>query len=159
MAAYRSRSTPGGSVEASSSPSLSRTAAVVTSPESARKFSSTPSNSPAPFVPAAPPSAIFLLPSPHISQGTDYTNLRRRPWRGRALTRNLANGIFSEPPGRLAQRESAAFTRQRSLVRTQHRPLSKPLFSEAKHESRMKDSDTRRTFVAATRVDPASLCT
>jgi hypothetical protein len=30
--------------------------------------------------------------------------------------------IYSPLQGRLAQRESAAFTRQRSLVRTQHRP-------------------------------------
>src|SRR5919112_1005084 len=31
--------------------------------------------------------------------------------------------VYSPLQGRLAQRESAAFTRQRSLVRTQHRPL------------------------------------
>jgi hypothetical protein len=30
--------------------------------------------------------------------------------------------VYSPPQGRLAQRESAAFTRQRSLVRAQHRP-------------------------------------
>src|SRR5215208_4036964 len=35
--------------------------------------------------------------------------------------------VYSRPYGRLAQRESAAFTRQRSLVRTQHRPLVKVL--------------------------------
>jgi hypothetical protein len=33
--------------------------------------------------------------------------------------------VYSPLQGRLAQRESAAFTRQRSLVRTQHRPLPK----------------------------------
>src|SRR5215217_9311657 len=33
--------------------------------------------------------------------------------------------VYSRSYGRLAQRESAAFTRQRSLVRSQHRPLSK----------------------------------
>ena len=31
--------------------------------------------------------------------------------------------VYSRSYGRLAQRESAAFTRQRSLVRSQHRPL------------------------------------
>jgi hypothetical protein len=35
--------------------------------------------------------------------------------------------VYSPLQGRLAQRESAAFTRQRSLVRTQHRPLGKAL--------------------------------
>ena len=35
--------------------------------------------------------------------------------------------VYSPLQGRLAQRESAAFTRQRSLVRTQHRPLLKVL--------------------------------
>jgi hypothetical protein len=33
--------------------------------------------------------------------------------------------VYSPLQGRLAQRESAAFTRQRSLVRAQHRPLKK----------------------------------
>jgi hypothetical protein len=33
--------------------------------------------------------------------------------------------VYSPLRGRLAQRESAAFTRQRSLVRTQHRPHPK----------------------------------
>src|SRR5215218_3296043 len=37
--------------------------------------------------------------------------------------------VYSPLQGRLAQRESAAFTRQRSLVRTQHRPLEKVLQS------------------------------
>ena len=37
------------------------------------------------------------------------------------FTAPFGDGIFS-PHGRLAQRESAAFTRQRSLVRNQHRP-------------------------------------
>ena len=40
--------------------------------------------------------------------------------------------------GRLAQRESAAFTRQRSLVRTQHRPLKKSGYLQAKREATMK---------------------
>src|SRR4028119_683065 len=39
------------------------------------------------------------------------------------FTAPFEDGIFSAH-GRLAQRESAAFTRQRSLVRNQHRPLS-----------------------------------
>ena len=40
------------------------------------------------------------------------------------FTAPFGDGIFSAH-GRLAQRESAAFTRQRSLVRNQHRPLRK----------------------------------
>src|SRR5918998_5282938 len=40
------------------------------------------------------------------------------------FTAPSGDGIFSAH-GRLAQRESAAFTRQRSLVRNQHRPLRK----------------------------------
>jgi hypothetical protein len=35
--------------------------------------------------------------------------------------------VYSPLQGRLAQRESAAFTRQRTLVRSQHRPLQEML--------------------------------
>src|SRR4028119_1018880 len=44
------------------------------------------------------------------------------------FTAPFEDGIFSAH-GRLAQRESAAFTRQRSLVRNQHRPLQKRRFA------------------------------
>jgi hypothetical protein len=40
--------------------------------------------------------------------------------------------VYSSPLGRLAQRESAAFTRQRSLVRAQHRPLWKSIVLQLK---------------------------
>ena len=50
------------------------------------------------------------------------------PTAPRWVTPELAEGVTSpgnltDPKGRLAQRKSAAFTRQRPLVRTQYRPL------------------------------------
>src|SRR5829696_1723207 len=42
--------------------------------------------------------------------------------------------VYSPLQGRLAQRESAAFTRQRTLVRSQHRPLKKILFCRENSE-------------------------
>src|SRR4028119_678724 len=47
------------------------------------------------------------------------------------FTAPFGDGIFSAH-GRLAQRESAAFTRQRSLVRNQHRPPLKRVGLQAK---------------------------
>jgi hypothetical protein len=52
--------------------------------------------------------------------------------------------VYSRSYGRLAQRESAAFTRQRSLVRTQHRPLQKVLFCSTFTLSDMKRLRTAR---------------
>ena len=46
--------------------------------------------------------------------------------------------VYSRSYGRLAQRESAAFTRQRSLVRSQHRPLSKSCALQVKHEAEQR---------------------
>src|SRR5215212_6997121 len=40
--------------------------------------------------------------------------------------------VYSSLQGQSAQRESAAFTRQRTLVRTQHRPLINPLALQVK---------------------------
>ena len=47
------------------------------------------------------------------------------------FTAPFEDGIFSAH-GRLAQRESAAFTRQRSLVRNQHRPHSEDVHLQGK---------------------------
>src|SRR5215218_2457417 len=44
--------------------------------------------------------------------------------------------VYSPLQGRLAQRESAAFTRQRSLVRTQHRPLSRYFVLQGKRKGK-----------------------
>src|SRR5215212_6277513 len=55
--------------------------------------------------------------------------------------------VYSRPDGRLAQRESAAFTRQRTLVRSQHRPLSRPSILQVKREAKIKVPDTHRGLV------------
>src|SRR5215212_11109116 len=58
--------------------------------------------------------------------------------------------VYSSLQGRLAQRESAAFTRQRSLVRTQHRPLPKYFVLQVKRGRQEQVSDTLPSHCAAT---------
>src|SRR5215204_1582478 len=58
--------------------------------------------------------------------------------------------VYSSLQGRLAQRESAAFTRQRSLVRTQHRPLVKSDVLQVKRGRQEQVSDTLPSHCAAT---------
>ncbi len=55
--------------------------------------------------------------------------------------------VYSRPYGRLAQRESAAFTRQRSLVRSQHRPLGKPFSLQGKRRPRGRDRRNPSLFL------------
>ena len=64
--------------------------------------------------------------------------------------------IYSPLQGRLAQRESAAFTRQRSLVRTQHRPLSKCANLQVKMLGYNVGFGYSSIPRAATRRDPAN---
>jgi hypothetical protein len=52
--------------------------------------------------------------------------------------------VYSRSFGRLAQWESAAFTRQRSLVRTQHRPLGKTAVLQGK----TRNTDERPEYLS-----------
>ena len=55
--------------------------------------------------------------------------------------------VYSRAYGRLAQRESAAFTRQRSLVRSQHRPLVKSSILQEKREGKGEVGTYTRPFL------------
>ena len=63
------------------------------------------------------------------------------------LNRSPTLMVYSSLHGRLAQRESAAFTRQRSLVRTQHRPLSRTAYLSSKPPNRQYSSESSGYFV------------
>src|SRR3712207_1650085 len=56
------------------------------------------------------------------------------------FTAPFGDGIFTAH-GRLAQRESAAFTRQRSLVRNQHRPLKEAAYLSGKPANERRASE------------------
>src|SRR5215210_467788 len=65
--------------------------------------------------------------------------------------------VYSPLQGRLAQRESAAFTRQRSLVQTQHRPLVKFLVLQVIRRRRETIPDRGQGLCAATVQQPKQI--